>query len=308
MKNATSHFHQDKLTSADSHMDARSWNALERRKQFELASLMLPAAIWIGIVLLVPLAQLLWLSLLDDTGHLSLHNYMSMWQPLYSKGLLTTIVLSTLVAVGAAILGYPLCYLMCHLSPRGRAICLAFVLLPFWTSTLVRTFSWLVILQRRGIINSALMRLGILNEPLHLVNNFAGTTIGLIHIMLPFFILPLYSGMRNLNMDCIKAAASCGASPTRAFWQVFFPLTLPSVGAATALVFVMCLGFYITPALLGGGKVLMWSMLIESALTINPNRGGASALGVALVVATTLILVLMRRVARKCGSSTGGIQ
>src|SRR5580692_5678683 len=104
------------MTSAVPAVDARAWSGLERREQLALGSLMLPAAIWIAIVLLIPLVQLVWLSLLDDAGHLSLQNYMSMWQPLYRKGLGTTLMLSTLVACGAAILGYPVCYLMCHLS------------------------------------------------------------------------------------------------------------------------------------------------------------------------------------------------
>ncbi len=249
----------------------------------------------------MPLVQLVRMSLLDDGGHLSVGNYVGMLQPLYRTGLVATLELSALVTGCAAILGYPVCYMISQLAPRWRGASLALVLLPFWTSTLVRTFAWLVILQRRGIVNSSLIKLGLIDQPLRLVNNFAGTAIGMTHIMLPFLILPLYSGMKAIDLDYLRAAATCGASPSRAFWQVYFPLTLPALGAGMILVFVMCLGFYLTPALLGGGKVLTWSMLIESALTINPNRGAASALGVALVAVTLLVLSVLRRLTRQDG-------
>jgi putative spermidine/putrescine transport system permease protein/spermidine/putrescine transport system permease protein len=137
--------------------------------------------------------------------------------------------------------------------------------------------------------------MGLIEDPLRLVHNFTGTAIGMTHIMLPFMVLPLYAAMTAVDRDLVRASASLGASPLRAFWQVFFPLTLPGLAAGTMLVFVLCLGFYVTPAVLGGGRVLMWSMSIERNVAVYSDWGAASALGVVLLVVTLAILWVMNR-------------
>jgi ABC-type spermidine/putrescine transport system permease subunit I len=172
------------------------------------------------------------------------------------------------------------------------------VLLPFWTSLLVRTYAWLVLLQRSGLINTWGIQLGLWSEPLQLVHNVGGTLIGMVHIMLPFLVLPVYGSMRAIDRDYLKAAASLGAGPTRAFWQVFFPLSLPGLMAGTTIVFIICLGFYVTPAVLGGGKVIMVSNRIANDIEIFFNWGAASALGVVLLVLTLGFLYLASRVLR----------
>ena len=159
----------------------------------------------------------------------------------------------------------------------------------------MRTYAWLVLLQRRGLINTWLSDLGLIGRPLQLVHNFTGTTIGMVHIMLPFMVLPLYASMRAINPDYMRAAANLGASPVKAFWQIFVPLSLPGLVAGIVIVFVLCLGFYVTPALLGGGRVMMWSMQIEPTSPLR-NWGAASALGVVLLVLTLGILWLLGRV------------
>ena len=148
-------------------------------------------------------------------------------------------------------------------APVPGSMIFVSVLFPFWTSLLVRTYAWLVLLQRRGLVNTWLQETGIVDEPLRLVHNFTGTAIGMTHILLPFMVLPLYAAMTAVDRDYVRASASLGASPLKSFWQVFFPLTLPGLLAGVVLVFVLCLGFYVTPAVLGGGRVLMWSMSIE---------------------------------------------
>jgi ABC-type spermidine/putrescine transport system permease subunit I len=162
----------------------------------------------------------------------------------------------------------------------------------------VRTYSWLVLLQRRGLINSWLVGMGVISEPIPLVNNFFGTVVGMLHVLLPFMILPLYSSMKSIDPTYVKAASSCGASPLRAFWDMFFPLSRPGLFAGTVLVFILCLGFYLTPALLGGGRVSMWSMQIANNVSTYSNWGAASSLGVLLLVVTLVILAVLNRVFR----------
>jgi len=157
------------------------------------------------------------------------------------------------------------------------------VLFPVWTSLLVRCYAWLVLLQRRGLINTWLTDAGLIDLPLRLVHNFTGTVIGMVHIMLPFMVLPLYATMRAIDRDYTRAAANLGATPSQAFWHVYVPLSLPGLAAGIIIVFILCLGFYVTPALLGGGRVMMWSMQIERNVTYHSDWGAASALGVVLL-------------------------
>jgi len=169
------------------------------------------------------------------------------------------------------------------------------VLLPFWTSLLVRTYAWLVLLQKKGLINSYAIELGIWETPIKLAHNLNGTLIGMIHIMLPFMVLPLYAAMQRIDRQTIQAASNLGANPFQAFWQVFVPLSLPGVAAGSLIVFILCLGFYVTPAVLGGGKVIMVSMQITAILEDQFNWGAASALGVVLLVTTFIFLLLASR-------------
>ena len=169
------------------------------------------------------------------------------------------------------------------------------VLLPFWTSLLVRTYAWLVLLQKNGILNDMAISVGLWENPIKLVHNLGGTLIGMAHIMLPFLVLPLYGSMRKIQSDLMHAASNLGASPIRAFWGVYFPLSLSGLVAGSLIVFVLCLGFYVTPAVLGGGRVVMVATQITAILEHQFNWGAASALGVVLLVATLLVLYLASR-------------
>ena len=175
------------------------------------------------------------------------------------------------------------------LPPRAAGFCMTLVLIPFWTAILVRTYAWLVLLQRRGVVNTLLLQWGWIEEPLALVHNFTGTAIGMLHIMIPFLVLPLYANMRAIDRDYVRAAASMGASPIASFWRVYLPLSAPGLAAGTVMVFVICLGFYITPQFLGGGRVTTISMKIQQNITTYFNWGAASALGVVLLAMTALI-------------------
>jgi putative spermidine/putrescine transport system permease protein/spermidine/putrescine transport system permease protein len=279
----------DNFASHEPRDNAHLLKARARTEALELASLTLPGLTLIVVVALAPVAWLFWLSIRGADGF-TLQHYARLLHPAFTLSLKTTFELSILVTTICVVLGYPLAYMISQARPRMAAILLALVLFPIWTSLLVRCYAWLVLLQRRGLVNGWLADLGLLESPLQLMHNFTGTAIGMVHIMLPFMVLPLYGAMRAISPEYMRAAASLGASPVQAFWQIFVPLALPGLTAGIVIVFVLCLGFYVTPALLGGGRVMMWSMQIERNVTYYADWGAASALGVVLLVLTLAIL------------------
>jgi ABC-type spermidine/putrescine transport system permease subunit I len=266
---------------------------LERLKLFGLGS---PAILLILVILVIPVGWLFYVSFIGADGTFSLENYERMLnRKSYLRIFQTTFEVSLLTTGLCILIGYPLAYFIAGLPNRIANLCLITVLLPFWTSLLVRTYAWLVLLQKRGLVNEWAISLGLWDEPIKMVHNMTGTLIGMVHIMLPFLILPVYGAMKAIDRDLMKAASNLGASPRRAFWTVFFPLTLPGLFAGSLMVFILCLGFFVTPAVLGGGKVIMVSMKIVSNIELFVNWGAASALGVVLLVSTMVILWIASR-------------
>jgi putative spermidine/putrescine transport system permease protein/spermidine/putrescine transport system permease protein len=269
------------------------------RERLSLLSLVLPAMLLIVVIMVLPVGWLFYLSLLSDAGSFSLEHYRRMWeQPSYARTFWVTFQVSLLTTGICILLGYPLAYFLSELPKRAANLCMIAVLIPLWTSLLVRTYAWLVLLQRQGLINRWGMELGLWNSPLELVHNLTGTLIGTVHVMLPFMVLPLYASMRSINRDYLKAAANLGASPALTFWKIFFPLCMPGLTTGALIVFILCLGFYITPAVLGGGKVIMVSSRIANDIEIFFNWGAASALGVVLLVLTALLVLAASRLVK----------
>ena len=277
---------------------------LERLKLFGLSS---PAILLILVILVIPVGWLFYVSFIGADGRFSLENYERMLKrKSYARIFRTTFEVSFLTTGLCILIGYPLAYFISQLPNRLANLCLITVLLPFWTSLLVRTYAWLVLLQKQGLVNDWAIALGLWEEPLKMVHNMTGNLIGMVHIMLPFLILPVYGAMRAISRDYMKAASNLGAGPVRAFWTVFFPLTLPGLFAGSLMVFILCLGFFVTPAVLGGGKVIMVSMQIVSNIELFVNWGAASALGVVLLVMTFAILWLASRFLRLDQMTGGG--
>jgi putative spermidine/putrescine transport system permease protein len=269
----------------------------ENRERLMLFGLSMPALLAILVVVFLPIFWLSSLSFYNVSGAFSMENYERIFESdLYRRTFVVTFQISVSVTVISVLLGYPLCYWLSKMTDRKAAILMVFVLVPFWTSVLVRTYAWLVLLQRNGIINSTLMSLDVIEEPLQLAHNLTGSIIGMVHIMLPFLILPLYATMRSIDTDLVRAAVGLGSSPRKAFWHVFFPMSLPGLSAGIVLVFILSLGFYVTPALLGGGRVQMLAQRIESTITIYSNWGASSALGVVLLLMALVMIWLMNRV------------
>ena len=255
-----------------------------------------PAILTIAVVVFLPILWLGWMSFFDAAGQLTTENYARIWESdLYLETFIITFKISLTVTVLCALLGYPLAYTLTRLPSTAAAIAMICVLIPFWTAILVRTYAWLVLLQRKGVINSILLQSGLIEEPLQLAHNMTGSIIGMVHVMLPFLVLPVYATMKSIDQDLLRASQSMGASPTESFWRVFFPMSLPGLFAGVVMVFVLSLGFFTTPALLGGGRVQMLAQRIESSVTLYANWGAASALGVVLIVIAFACIALLNK-------------
>lgn len=213
-----------------------------------------------------------------------------------------TIYISVIVTLLCVVLGFPIAFLLANVPTRQSNMLILLLLLPFWTSLLVRTTAWLVLLQYEGLVNDAGITLGLWDEPAQLVRNRMGTYIGMVHIMLPFMALPLFAVMKRIDPYHTKAAASLGANPLRAFIKVYLPQTMPGLGAGVLLVFIICLGFYLTPALIGGPSDQMLSYYVVFHANSTANWGMASALSLILMAIIGIFLVFYFRVFGVSGS------
>jgi putative spermidine/putrescine transport system permease protein len=208
---------------------------------------------------------------------------------------LRTLIISVTVTLATLVLGYPLAYLLATLPTRTSNLLMILVLLPFWTSLLVRTTAWVVLLQSQGLINDVLVWLHIVDHPLQLIFSRFGTIVAMTHIQLPFTLLPIYSVMKTISPTHVRAARSLGAGPFYAFWRVYFPQTVPGIAAGCLLTFILALGYYITPTLVGGAKDQMVSYFVAYYISEELNWGMASALGAILLVATMVLFLVYNR-------------
>ena len=217
------------------------------------------------------------------------------WRPEDQQIYLTlfwrTLLMSVTITVSCILLGYPVAWLLANLQARTANLLMIFVLLPFWTSLLVRTSAWKILLQQQGVINDILVWLGIVSDGgrLALINNATGTIIAMTHILLPFMILPLYSVMKTIPPAYLRAAKSLGATDWTAFWRVYFPQSVPGIGAGSILVFILSIGYYITPEIVGGTKGVFISNRIAYHISSSLNWGLAAALGTILLAVVMLL-------------------
>lgn len=259
---------------------------------------LLPILVFLGVLFVVPVAQLLWLSVVDKaTGALSAVHYTRLFQvPVYVRVLGITFEIAAWTTLIAILGGYPVAYLLATTSERRRNTLILLVLLPFWTSFLVRTFAWIVLLGRKGAINQWLLDLGLADEPLPLIYNFIGVMVGMSHALMPLAILTMVSVMENIDANLPRAASTLGARGGQAFWRIYFPLSLPGVAAAGLLVFITALGFFITPALLGGRLQIMITQVIIEQVQDLMNWAFGGAVSMLLLVSALAVFYLYDRV------------
>jgi len=209
-----------------------------------------------------------------------------------------TLVMSLAITLSCLLLGYPIAYLLAHLPTRTSNLLMILVLLPFWTSLLVRTSAWKVLLQQEGVINDFLVWIGLIDDAnrLVMINNQTGTIIAMTHILLPFMILPLYSVMQSISPSYVRAAKSLGANDWTAFWRVYFPQSIPGIGAGAILVFILAIGYYITPELVGGTSGIFISNRIAYHISSSLNWGLAAALGAILLALVMLLFYVYDKI------------
>ncbi|MDK1374026.1 MULTISPECIES: ABC transporter permease [unclassified Sinorhizobium] len=256
--------------------------------------LTLPALGLLILFFVLPVAILLTRSVTEPVPGLG--NYAELLgSSTYLRIFANTFIVSGLVTLVSLLVGFPVAWALAIMPSRVASVVFAILLLSMWTNLLARTYAWMVLLQRTGVINKVLIGMGLIDKPLPLVNNLTGVTIGMTYIMLPFIILPLYGVIRKIDPAILQAAALCGANRWQSLVRVLLPLAMPGMAAGALMVFVMSLGYFVTPALLGGTANMMLAELIAQFVQslVNWGMGGAAAL-VLLVVTLALYAVQLR--------------
>ncbi|MEQ1955586.1 ABC transporter permease [Mesorhizobium sp. CN2-181] len=235
------------------------------RLRWDLLVLLAPLMVLTLIVFDIPLLTTAYWSVSDaDTGALTPKYFQEFYDSnAYMRIIWRTLAIALEVTIATIVVGYPLAYWTTKLRPRLRMIVLGLVVITFWVSILVRTYAWIVILGNAGLVNRGLMWLGVTAKPVEFLYNELGIVIGMTNVLLPFLVLPLYAAMIRVDQRLLQVAETLGAGRMRIFWQVFFPLTIPTLAASAILVFILSLGFYITPAVLGGGRVPLIANMMD---------------------------------------------
>jgi len=255
----------------------------------------MPAVLMMVGLYFFPLAKVLWISVTEPVPGLGNYAKLITSESVH-KVLIVTLRICVITTAVTLVLGYVLSYAMVQAKGAWLRGLTFFVLLPLWISVLVRAFSWVTLLRSNGVINQALLSAGVIAEPLTLLRNEFGVIVGMVHYMVPFAVLPLYSNMRGIDLRLIAAARLLGASPWRAFRRIFLPLSRPGVVASGVLVFIFSMGFYVTPALLGGGRVFMIAEYIGVQITQTINWGLGTMLATLLLVSILAIMAALGRI------------
>jgi ABC-type spermidine/putrescine transport system permease subunit I len=269
--------------------------------------LVAPLLVFICVAFNLPLLMTIAWSAVDPAkGGVTMQNYADFFgSSTYLAVIARTARVALTVSAVCALVGYPLSYWMISLSRRGQQLALAIIVTSFWVSILVRTYAWIVVLGNAGLINRLLLELGVIEKPIQFLYGELGVCIGMINVLLPFMLLPLYAAMMQVDPRLRQIAYTLGASSNQFFWRVFFPLTLPALSATFVLIFILSLGFYITPAILGGGKVPLVANMLDMLINQFPHWNLASAMAVVLLVLTLGLYGLYQKLR---GSALGGGQ
>lgn len=252
----------------------------------------LPALILLVIFYFYPIIRLIPKSFIDGEGHFTVSFFTRVFtDELYIETLLRTLKIAVMATVVSLFLGYPVAYVLARARQKTANLIIGIILLSFWTSLLVRTYAWMVILQRTGIINETLLGLHIIDKPLTLMYTEIAVLIGMTNLLLPYMILPTYSVLKSIDNNLVFAARSLGASSYRAFFKITLPLSLPGIASGVLLVFIQSLGYYITPLLLGGPQTMMITGLIDKQMFTFMNWNFGSAIGMVLLIITIIFLI-----------------
>lgn len=264
------------------------------------AAFLAPSVLLQALLFLCPLAIIASYSLLSRGAYggvelpVTLENYQRLFDPLYGTILLRSVWLAAVSTLLCLVLGFPLALSIAR-SGRRKGLYLQLVILPFWTSFLIRTYAWIFLLRDTGLVNTVLAAAGLITQPLPLLYNDAAVVLGLVYGYLPFMVLPLYATIERLDPSLLEAAADLGATPLKTLWSVVLPLCRPGIVAGVVLVFIPCLGAYLTPDLMGGGKTIMIGNLVQNQFTTARDWPFGAALSLALMALVMALLIAMSR-------------
>ena len=273
-----------------------------KSKIVPMLSMVGPISFWMIIFVIVPLIYIGFMSFMTRGTYggirykFTLENYKTIFDPLYFKVILNSIGIALTSSIICILIGYPFAYYLTKQPIKKRGALIMLIMIPFWTSSMVRTYSWVILLHASGIVNKFLMAIGLISEPLQLLYNDFAVTLGIVYILLPFGILPLYSAIEKLDKSLIEASNDLGAKPYKTFINVTLPLTSSGIFASVILTFIPSLGYYFTADILGGGKTLMIGNLIKNQFTTAKNWPFGAAISLVLITITILVLYLYSRV------------
>lgn len=273
---------------------------MKRNKAASAAAMILPVVIWMFAFFIIPLLLLFVISFLtrgqygDIQYKFTAKNYVRFINPMYFKIFWNSLVISAATTICCLVLGYPFAYTIGRAPKKIRMILLMLIILPFWTNSLVRTYAWIILLRTEGIINSYLMMIGLIHKPLQLLYNNGAVLVGMIYIMFPFMVLPIYTSVEKLDNSLLEAAADLYASPFKTFINVTLPLTKPGILAGCILVFVPTLGLFFIPDLMGGSKIILMSNLIKNQFLTARDWPFGMAISVILILVMLVIMGVLK--------------
>jgi len=267
----------------------------------------IPILVWIGFLVGVPLIFVVVLSFLsrDNLGNIvfkfSLDNYKRMFDPIYLRVFANSFLLAILTGFITLIIGYPVAYFTTRLKAKKRSFVTALIVLPFWVSSLLRTYGWVILLGKAGLINNVLVGLNIIDQPLNMMYKFSTTLIGTAYMLIPFMIIAVYNSVDKLDRSLLEASYDLGAGKWKTFFNITLPLTIPGISGGFTLVFIPSLGMFFVSDLLGGGRTVFLGNLINTQVARGRNRPLAAAFSVGMIVLVVLVLLIYNRVTKNKG-------
>lgn len=260
-----------------------------------------PIVIWLLAFLTIPLIIVMVMGFLTRGAYgqveynFNTENYTKLLNPVYIKILINSLKISFLATIMCLITGYPFAYFITKASKRYRSLLFMLIIIPFWTNSLIRTYAWIVLLRTTGIINSYLLKLGLISAPIQMLYTDGAVLLGLVYTLFPFMVLPLYASIDSVDKCYIEAASDLGATPWRTFWKITIPLTMPGIIAGCILVFIPTLGLFFIPDLMGGSKVMLISNLIKNQFLTARDWPFGSAISIVIIVITFILIGLYIR-------------
>ena len=273
-------------------------------RKFKQNAPAIPILAWVGMLVGIPLVFVVVLSFLsrDSLGNVvfqfTLSNYQKIFDPIYLRVFLNSFLLATLTGLVTLLIGYPVAYFTANLSSKKRSLSIALIMLPFWISSLLRTYGWIILLGNTGIINNILMKFNIVSTPLNMMYKFSTILIGTVYMLIPFMIIAIYNSVDKLDKSLLEASSDLGASKRETFINITLPLTLPGIAGGFTLVFIPSLGLFFISDLLGGGMTLFLGNVINAQVTKGRNRPLAAAFSIGMIILVLIILYLYGRITK----------